>query len=101
MQFDDWSGAGVSADTSNAMKYIIQGKPRLKRTDFESIPDGEVVWRPDDRCMEPGPARGFLAFQKRTQGQVMQLLCMAMKKECKEDTEDETFTMPSVLCVPQ
>ncbi len=101
MQFDDWSGAGVSASTSNAMKYVIQGKLRLKKADFESIPEGEVVWRPDDRCMEPGPARGFLAFQKRTRGRVVELLCMAMKKEWKEDAEDETFTMPAVLCVHQ
>ncbi len=101
LQFDDCGGSGVSASTSNAMKYILQWRIQFKKANFDRIPEGEVVWRPDDRCMEPGPARGFLAFQKRTRGRVVELLCMAMKKEWKEDAEDETFTMPAVLCVRQ
>lgn len=82
------------------MKKIIQGGNRYKKTDFDNIPDGEVVWRPDDRCMEPGPARGFLAFQKRTCGGVSQLLCMGMKKEEKNDPEDDTLGLSTILFVP-
>lgn len=100
LQFDDWSGAGVSPDTSEAMKRIIQGSSRYKKADFDGISDGEVVWRPDDRCMEPGPARGFLAFQKRTCGRISQLLCMGMKKEEKNDPEDDTLSLPTILFTP-
>jgi hypothetical protein len=82
------------------MKRVIQGNVRHRKTDFDTIPEGEVAWRPDDRCMEPGPARGFLAFQKRTCGKVTELLCMAMKKEEKHDPEDDTLMTPTVLFVP-
>lgn len=40
-----------------------------------------MIWALDSRCNHPGPARGFLAFQRRVVGDTMNILCMGMKKE--------------------
>ncbi len=54
---------------------------RKKIIPLIDIPETDVIWALDSRCNYPGPARGFLAFQRRVVGDTMNILCMGMKKE--------------------
>lgn len=81
-QFDDGMVAeGNSAQTSEIMLEVLQERMIQRVPQLIDIPETEIVWALDSRCNYPGPARGFLAFQRRVAGDAMNILCMGMKKE--------------------
>lgn len=100
LQFDDSSWEWVSDHTSHSIKCILHNRVRLRWDEFDAVPDGEVVWRPDDRCYNH-VARGFMALQKRIHGRTMELICMMMKKDYDRDEKDETLAFPAATFVPE
>ena len=100
-QFDDGMVAeGNWLQTSAIMMEVIQGKTKKKVVPLTEIPETEIVWALDSRCNHPGPARGFLAFQRRIAGDAMNILCMGMKKEMRDYPDKNNLNLPTVFFVP-
>ncbi len=100
-QFDDGMVAEMNGmQASEIMLEVLQKRTRKKIPKLTKIPEKEIVWAIDSRCNYPGPARGFLAFQKRMAGDAMNILCMGMKKEQRGSPDEQNLNTPTVLFVP-
>lgn len=100
-QFDDGMVAeGNNMMTSAIMIEVLQWKTRKRVPSLINIPEWEIVWAIDSRCSYPGPARGFLAFQKRVSGEAMNIVCMGMKKDYRDSPDENNLSTPTVNFVP-